>query len=72
MKSDLDLELGSEQRQIIVLSQSIDSILERLDKVEKIERPVLENSSTSVACTLNKDPLNENMKMKIFLKSPMI
>ena len=39
MKSDFDLELGRLQNQIDSLSQSIDTLIERIQKVENLERP---------------------------------
>lgn len=39
MKSDFDLELGRHQNQIDSLSRSIDTLIERIQKVENLERP---------------------------------
>ena len=39
MKSDFDLELGRHQNLIDSLSRSIDSLIERIQKVENLVRP---------------------------------
>ena len=60
MKSDFDLELGRHQNQIDSLSRSIDTLIERIQKVENLERPDWKQESavrTNTKSTSN--PLND-------------
>ena len=45
MKSDFDLELGRHQNQIDSLPRSIETLIERIQKVENLERPDWEQES---------------------------
>ena len=56
MKVDVDLELANQQRQIEVLSRSVDSIMKRLQEVEKGEGPYSETRSGD--SVNNSNPLN--------------
>ena len=56
MKVDVDLELANQQRQIEVLSRSVDSIMKRLQEVEKGEDPYSETRSRDNVN--NSNPLN--------------
>lgn len=56
MKVDVDLELANQQRQIEVLSRSVDSIMKRLQEVEKGEGPYSETRSRD--SVNNSNPLN--------------
>lgn len=47
MKLDFDLELGRHQGQIDSLSRSVDTLIERIQKVENLERPEYEQESAS-------------------------
>lgn len=45
MKSDFDLELSRHESQIDTLSRSVDSLIERIERVENLERLSVETES---------------------------
>lgn len=51
MKSDFDLELGRHESQIDTLSRSVDSLIERIERVENLERL---SGETESAVNINK------------------
>ena len=60
MKPDFDLELGRHQNQIDSLSRSIDTLIERIQKVENLERPDWKQESAVRTNTKSiSNPLND-------------
>lgn len=56
MKSDIDLELSIHKNKIDTLSQTIDSIMERLELVENGDRPIYESGERGVVHNPLEDP----------------